>query len=83
MQRALLRHLLAMTPYLSAEARLCAQLVPRLVSLWSSGEQEVRVLAFVNLYRMARRNQATLLDTVLMVSGGWVSTGSCPRRMRL
>jgi len=66
MQRALLRHLLAMTPYLAAEARLCSSIVSRLVALWSTGEEEVRVLAFVNLYRLARRNQAALLDTVLM-----------------
>ncbi|KAF0304269.1 Nucleolar complex protein 2 [Amphibalanus amphitrite] len=66
MQRALLRHLLAMTPYLATEQRLCSQLVSRLVALWSAGEEEVRVLAFVNLYRLTRRNQAALLDTVLM-----------------
>ena len=67
MQRALLRHLLAMTPYLATEERLCTQLVSRLVALWSAGEEEVRVLAFVNLYRLTRKNQAALLDTVLMV----------------
>ena len=77
MQRALLRHLLAMTPYVAAEERLCSQLISRLVALWSSGEEEVRVLAFVNMYRLTRRNQAALLDTVLMVRWGTLFNSLC------
>lgn len=71
LHRALLRHLLALSSYIStfcisngAISATCRHLVARLLRLWSTGDQQVRVLAFMLLYKLARRHDA-LLDDLL------------------
>ncbi|GBP76687.1 Nucleolar complex protein 2 homolog [Eumeta japonica] len=61
----LLKHLHQMSVYVACFGRISRLLLKKLIPLWSSGEETVRVLAFLCILRIMRNQQATLLNPVL------------------
>ncbi|KAL4712865.1 hypothetical protein ACJJTC_011935 [Scirpophaga incertulas] len=61
----LLKHLHQMSVYMACFGRVSKQSLKKLITLWSTGEETVRVLAFLCILRITRNQQATLLDLVL------------------
>ncbi|CAK1602959.1 unnamed protein product [Parnassius mnemosyne] len=61
----LLKHLHQMSIYVACFSRISKQSLKKLIMLWSSGEETVRVLAFLCILRITRNQQAALLDLVL------------------
>ncbi|CAH0748832.1 unnamed protein product [Diatraea saccharalis] len=61
----LLKHLHQMSVYVSCFGRISRQTLKKLITLWSTGEETVRVLTFLCILRITRNQQATLLDIVL------------------
>lgn len=61
----LLKHLHQMSNYVACFIRIAKQALKKLLSFWSTGEETVRVLAFLCILRITRNQQSTLLDTVL------------------
>ncbi|XP_072936865.1 nucleolar complex protein 2 [Epargyreus clarus] len=61
----LLKHLHQMCVYVACFQRISKHALKRLITLWSTGEETVRVLAFLCILRITRNQQAALLDLVL------------------
>lgn len=61
----LLKHLHQFVPMISSFTSLAKPILKRLVSLWSTGEETVRVLSFLCILRITRDQQLTVLSTVL------------------
>lgn len=61
----LLKHFHQMCNYVACFSRTSKQALKRLITLWSTGEETVRVLAFLCILRVTRNQQASLLDLVL------------------
>lgn len=61
----LLKHLHQMSVYIACFNRIAKQALKKMITLWSNGEETVRVLAFLCILRITRNQQATLLDIVL------------------
>ncbi|XP_013182876.2 nucleolar complex protein 2 homolog isoform X2 [Amyelois transitella] len=61
----LLKHLHQMCVYVACFGRTAKQALKKLIVFWSTGEETVRVLAFLCILRITRNQQATLLDKVL------------------
>jgi nucleolar complex protein 2 len=61
----LLKHLHQMSVYVACFGRISKLSLKKLITLWSSSEETVRVLAFLCILRITRNQQAKLLDIVL------------------
>lgn len=61
----LLKHLHQIVPMVASFSTLIKPILKRLVSLWSTSEETVRVLAFLSILKITRSQQTTLLNTVL------------------
>lgn len=61
----LLKHLHQMSLYVACFGRISKLSLKRLIVLWSSSEETVRVLAFLCILRITRNQQHSLLDIVL------------------
>lgn len=81
----LLKHLHQIIPMISSFGSLTKPILKRLVSLWSSGEETVRVLSFLCILRITRDQQIQILSTVLKAmylsyvrNSKFVSPGTLP-----
>lgn len=61
----LLKHIHQSIPMITSFTSLLKPILKRLVSIWSTGEETVRVLAFLCILRITRSQQMTVLSTVL------------------
>lgn len=61
----LLKHLHQMSIYVACFIRIAKQALKKLFTFWSTGEETVRVLAFLCILRITRNQQPALLDLVL------------------
>lgn len=61
----MLKHLHQMARYVACFTRIAKKAIKRILPLWSSGEETVRVLAFVCILRITRNRNAVLYDVVL------------------
>ncbi|XP_075992491.1 nucleolar complex protein 2 [Anticarsia gemmatalis] len=61
----LLKHLHQMSIYVACFIRIAKQALKKLLTFWSTGEETVRVLAFLCILRITRNQQSALLDLVL------------------
>ncbi|XP_026470553.1 nucleolar complex protein 2 homolog [Ctenocephalides felis] len=61
----LLKHLHQMQIFLSSFLNVSKQILKKLIGIWATSEETVRVLAFICILRITRQQQASLLDTVL------------------
>ncbi|KAG6460873.1 hypothetical protein O3G_MSEX012265 [Manduca sexta] len=61
----LLKHLHQMSNYVACFTRIAKQSLKKLIILWSTGDETVRVLAFLCILRITRNQQTALLDIVL------------------
>lgn len=61
----ILKHLHQITPMISSFSTLTKPILKRLVTLWSTGEETVRVLSFLCILRITRDQQTQILSTVL------------------
>ncbi|XP_049817161.1 nucleolar complex protein 2 homolog isoform X2 [Aethina tumida] len=64
-QTVLLKHLHYMAPLLVSFPNITKPLLKRLISLWGTADDSVRVVAFFCVLRITNNNQAGLLDTTL------------------
>lgn len=81
----LLKHLHQIAPMISSFTTLTKPILKRLVSLWSTGEETVRVLSFLCILRITRDQQVMILSTVLKAmylsyvrNSKFVSPGTLP-----
>ncbi|XP_015589405.1 nucleolar complex protein 2 homolog [Cephus cinctus] len=61
----LLKHLHQMLPYTQSFSTLSKPLLRILLKLWSTGEETVRVVAFLSILRFATGNKDSTLETLL------------------
>ncbi|KAK0078279.1 hypothetical protein PV325_002733, partial [Microctonus aethiopoides] len=61
----LLKHLHQMIPYTHSFSSLNKPLMRILLKLWSTGEETVRVVAFLNILQIATSRNETILDTLM------------------
>ncbi|XP_053606989.1 nucleolar complex protein 2 [Plodia interpunctella] len=61
----LLKHLHQICIYVACFGRIAKRALKKLIVFWSTGEETVRVLAFLCILRITRNQQTTLLDKVL------------------
>lgn len=61
----LLKHIHQSIPMIMSFTSLLKPILKRLVTIWSTGEETVRVLAFLCILRITRNQQLSLLSTVL------------------
>ncbi|XP_047515368.1 nucleolar complex protein 2 homolog [Pieris napi] len=61
----MLKHLHQMSVFVACFTRVSKMALKKLISLWSTGEETVRVLAFLSILRITRNQQTSLLDLVL------------------
>ncbi|CAB4031470.1 nucleolar complex 2 homolog, partial [Paramuricea clavata] len=57
-----LRHTHVLCPYYASFPKLTRAFIKRMVRMWSSGEEHVRVMAFVGLTKLLRLISTTLVD---------------------
>ncbi|XP_061075087.1 nucleolar complex protein 2 homolog isoform X1 [Conger conger] len=62
---AVLKHANQMVPYYLCLPKQCRHLLKQLIKQWSTGEETVRVLAFLALNKICRHKQAAYLNPVL------------------
>ncbi|KAK3928441.1 Nucleolar complex protein 2-like protein [Frankliniella fusca] len=60
-----LKHLHQMTPFIICFPNVTKHFLKRMISLWSTGDETVRVVAFMCILRATTIQQKTLLDQVL------------------
>ncbi|KAK4874875.1 hypothetical protein RN001_014235 [Aquatica leii] len=61
----LLKHLHQMLPLLQSYRKSCKLMVKKLIYLWGTSDDVVRILSFFCILRITTTNQLSLLDTVL------------------
>jgi nucleolar complex protein 2 len=62
---AMLKHVHQLIPFYAAFVKLSKVLCKRLVVIWSSSEDTIRVLAFLSLLRLARTQPTQLLEMLM------------------
>ncbi|XP_043580672.1 nucleolar complex protein 2 homolog [Bombus pyrosoma] len=60
----LLKHLHQMLPYTQSFSSLTKPLLKILLKFWSTGEETVRVVSFLNILRIATSNRESVLETL-------------------
>ncbi|XP_071946150.1 nucleolar complex protein 2 homolog [Antedon mediterranea] len=60
-----LRHINAMIPYVACFSKVATTLIKKLVIIWSTGEESVRILAFLALYKITRYMPKARLEFIL------------------
>lgn len=56
-----------MLPYTQSFSSLTKPLLKILLKLWSTGEENVRVVAFINIFRVATNHTESVLEMLLKV----------------
>lgn len=81
----LLKHLHQISPMVASFSTLTKPILKRLVALWSTSEETVRVLAFLSILRITRGQQTSFLNTILKAmylsyvrNAKFVSPGTLP-----
>lgn len=64
-QTVLLKHLHYLSSLLTSFQNITKSIIKRLIALWSTSDESVRVVAFFCILRITHNQQASILDTVL------------------
>ncbi|KAJ3645540.1 hypothetical protein Zmor_023186 [Zophobas morio] len=64
-QTVLLKHLHFMSPFVVSYPNITKSILKRLISIWGTADEGVRVLAFLCILRITNGQKAKFLDTVL------------------